>query len=90
VSYDVHPRLWLSFDVNYWYGGRTTVDGVRSLTSLQANSRLGLTGAVPLNRHQSVKASFSNGVITRVGGSFKILSVGWQYSWLGLPFKGTK
>ena len=83
VSYDVRPRLWLSFDVTYWYGGRTTLDGVRSLTSLQSNSRIGVTGSFPVSRHQSMKASFSDGVVTRVGGSFKVLSVAWQYSWGG-------
>ena len=28
VSYDVKPRLWISADVNYWRGGRTSVNGV--------------------------------------------------------------
>jgi hypothetical protein len=88
VSYDIKPRLWLSVDVNYWYGGRTTVNSVQSLTSLQANSRLGITGSVPISRSQALKCSFSDGVITRVGGSFKILSVAWQYSWFGVPFQG--
>jgi hypothetical protein len=87
VSYDVRPRFWLSADINYWYGGRTTVNGVQSLTSLQANSRIGVTGSLPISRTQSIKASFSNGVITRVGGTFKVLSVAWQYSWFGLPFR---
>ncbi len=90
ISYDVKPRLWISLDLNYWYGGRTTVDGLQSLTSLQANSRVGVTGSVPVSRRQSLKCSFSDGVITRVGGRFKILSVGWQYSWVGMPFRRTQ
>ena len=28
LSYDVKPRLWVSVDGNYWYGGETTVDGL--------------------------------------------------------------
>jgi hypothetical protein len=80
LSYDVNQRLWISRDINYWDGGRTTVNGVRSLTSPQTNSRIGVTGALPVTRHQSLKGSFGDGVITRVGGSFRILSVGWQYS----------
>jgi hypothetical protein len=87
VSYDIKPRLWVSGDVNYWYGGRTTVNGVRSLTSLQANSRFGVSGSVPISRAQALKVSFSDGVITRVGGSFTILSAAWQYSWLGVPLR---
>jgi hypothetical protein len=83
ISYDVLPRLWISADVNYWRGGRTSVNGAESSLTLQANSRLGLTGSVPLTRHQSVKVSFSDGVIVRIGGNFRVLSVGWQYGWIG-------
>jgi hypothetical protein len=90
VSYDVNPRLWISLDINYWYGGRTTVNGERNLTSLQSNSRIGVTGAIPVSRHQSLKCSFSDGVITRVGGRFKVLSMAWQYSWVGLSFRRTQ
>lgn len=83
VSYDVKPRLWISADLNYWRGGRTTVDGVKGTLTLQSNSRFGLTGSVPLTRHQSLKINYSDGVVIRLGGNFSILSVGWQYSWLG-------
>ena len=48
VSYDVKPRLWLSADINYWRGGRTSVNGVEGTQTLQANSRFGVTGSVPL------------------------------------------
>jgi outer membrane putative beta-barrel porin/alpha-amylase len=87
VSYDIKPRFWLSADVNYWYGGKTTVNGVQSLTSLQANSRIGVTGSVPISRSQALKCSYSDGVVTRVGGTFKVLSVAWQYSWFGNPLR---
>jgi hypothetical protein len=85
ISYDVMPRLWISADVNYWRGGRTSVNGAESSLTLQANSRLGVTGSVPLTRHQSIKVSFSDGVIVRIGGNFRVLSVGWQYGWVGRP-----
>ncbi len=87
LSYDFKPFLWISADLNYWYGGRTSVNGSESATTLQANSRLGVTGSIPLTRKQALKFSYSDGVIIRVGGNFHILSVGWQYSWLGLPFR---
>lgn len=82
VSYDVKPRLWISADVNYWRGGRTSVDGVEAPLTLQANSRIGLTGSVPLTRHQSFKVSYSDGVLVRLGGNFRVLSAGWQYGWV--------
>jgi hypothetical protein len=83
LSYDIKPRFWISADVNYWRGGRTSVNGVESSLTLQANARLGITGSVPLTRHQSVKVSISDGVVIRIGGSFRVLSVGWQYTWVG-------
>jgi hypothetical protein len=86
VSYDFKPRLWISADINYWRGGKTSVNGMTNGETLQANSRFGITGSVPLTRRQSVKISFSDGFIVRIGGNYRILSVGWQYGWLGTPF----
>lgn len=87
LSYDVRPRLWISADINYWRGGKAAVNGVRNNSTLQANSRFGVTGSVPLTRRQSIKVSYSDGVVVRIGGNYKILSMGWQYGWLGAPFK---
>jgi hypothetical protein len=85
LSYDVRPRLWASIDGNYWYGGRTSFNGVEAHTSLQANSRIGGTLSTPVSKHQSLKFSYSRGAIIRMGGNFHNLSVAWQYSWLGRP-----
>jgi hypothetical protein len=86
VSYDVKPKLWISADINYWRGGRTSINRGLQTETLQANSRLGVTGSVPLTRRQSLKVSYSDGVIVRIGGNFRIISIGWQYGWLGQPF----
>ncbi len=85
LSYDVKPRLWFSIDGNYWYGGETSVNGVATPTTLQANSRLGATAAVPVSKHQSLKFSYSGGTFVRFGGNFQNVSIGWQYSWFGRP-----
>ncbi len=85
LSYDVRPRLWVSLDGNFWYGGRTSLNGVQNPLTLQRNSRLGGTGSIPLTRNQSVKLSYSRGTYIRFGGNFHNLSVAWQYSWLGRP-----
>jgi hypothetical protein len=83
LSYDVKPRLWISVDLNYWRGGRTSIDGVEGALTLLSNSRIGVTGSVPLTRHQSLKVSYSDGVLVRLGGDFRVLSAGWQYGWVG-------
>lgn len=85
LSYDVKPRLWASFDGNFWVGGRTTLNGVESPGSLQRNSRIGATVSLPVSKHQSLKFSYSRGAYIRYGGNFNNISVGWQYSWFGRP-----
>jgi hypothetical protein len=83
LSYDVKPRLWASVDGNYWYGGETTINGVSKIGTLQANSRIGGTISIPFTKHQSVKFSYSDGELARIGGTFQTVSCAWQYSWLG-------
>jgi hypothetical protein len=79
-SYNVTPRLWASIDGNYWAGGRSTVNGTESRDT-QRNSRAGVTVAIPINQHQSVKFAYSVGAYITIGGDYKNVSVGWQYSW---------
>jgi hypothetical protein len=85
VSYDVKPRLWASFDWNYWYGGRRSVNGVETAGSLQANSRFGATASVPITKRQSLKFSYSYGDIVRTGGNYHNIAIAWQYGWIGRP-----
>lgn len=85
LSYDVKPRLWASLDGNFWYGGRTSLNGVENPATRQANSRIGFTGSVPISRHQSIKFSYSTGSYIRFGGDYLNLSIAWQYSWIGRP-----
>lgn len=85
LSYDVKPRYWISLDSNFWYGGRTSLNGVQNPGTLQENSRIGVTVSIPMGKHQSVKASYSYGDYVTFGGNFQNVSVAWQYSWLGRP-----
>jgi outer membrane putative beta-barrel porin/alpha-amylase len=83
VSYDVRPRLWISLDGNFWYGGRTSLNGVENPATLQKSSRIGLTASFPLTKHQALKAGYADGAYVRFGGDYKIASLAWQYSWAG-------
>jgi hypothetical protein len=85
LSYDFKPRLWISHHGNYWFGGKTSVDGLENSTTLQRNSRVGVTASFPLTRHQSLKLSYNNGAYIKYGGNYQNISFGWQYSWLGWP-----
>jgi hypothetical protein len=85
LSYDFKPRLWVSFDANFWFGGSTSLNGTINEATRQRNSRIGATASIPLSRHQTIKLSYNNGAYIRYGGNYQNFSIGWQYSWLGRP-----
>jgi hypothetical protein len=85
LSYDFKPRLWVSFDANFWFGGSTSLNGAINEATVQRNSRIGATASIPLSRRHAIKLSYNNGAYIRYGGNYQNVSVGWQYSWLGRP-----
>ncbi len=85
LSYDFKPRLWVSLDGNYWFGGSTSLNSVQNDATRQRNSRVGATASIPLTRHQTIKLSYNNGAYISYGGNYQNVSVGWQYSWIGRP-----
>ena len=85
LSHSFKPRLWASLDGNFWFGGKTTLNGIQNPFTRQENSRLGGTVSVPISKHQSLKLSYSDGTYIRYGGNYQNVSVAWQYSWLGKP-----
>jgi hypothetical protein len=85
LSYDFKPRLWVSLDANFWRGGETSLNGVANSGTVQRNSRVGATAAIPITKHQSLKISYNNGAYIRYGGNYQNISLAWQYSWIGWP-----
>ena len=80
VSYTFRPRLWIAADATYYEGGRTTLDGQRG-ADVQANSRIGVTLAIPVAARHAVKLTWSEGAATRAGGDFSSYAIAWQYTW---------
>jgi hypothetical protein len=85
LSYDAKPRFWVSLDGNFWYGGASTVAGVKNDSTKQTSSRVGVTASLPLNKHQAIKVSYSAGAFVRFGGDYQNVAFAWQYSWFGRP-----
>lgn len=83
LSYDFKPRLWVSLDGNFWFGGKTTLDGVQNPITEEKSSRVGVTASVPLTSHQALKFTYSNGAYVNYGGNYQNVSISWQYSWIG-------
>jgi outer membrane putative beta-barrel porin/alpha-amylase len=85
LSRDFGRGTWVSLDGNFWWGGVTTIGGIRNPDTLQTSSRLGATAAFRVSKHQSVKASYNDGTYVRFGGNYQTVSLAWQYSWLRWP-----
>jgi hypothetical protein len=82
VVYSFKRGIWTSLDGTYYWGGKTTLDGVEG-NDLQKNSRFGLNFALPVNIHNSLKLYFSTGVSTRTGSDFNLIDLACQYRWGG-------
>ena len=82
VIYNFKPRLWASFDGNYFVGGRSTLEGNLN-ADLQRNSRVGGTVSIPVGQRHSIKAGYSFGAFTTIGADFTSISLAYQYIWGG-------
>ncbi len=76
----IRPGFWASLDLNYYVGGRTTVDNVEQ-SDLQRNSRIGATVVFPFKKQHAIRASLSTGMITESGGDFESFSLNYAYAW---------
>ena len=80
LVYDLSPRQWLSFNGNYFFGGKTYRDGVRAAIE-QENSRLGIAWAIAVNSKIAFRLTAHTGVITRVGNDSDTYSLSATYRW---------
>ena len=82
VIYGFESGIWLAADATYFTGGQTSLNGVVD-QDREANSRIGATLAIPVDRNNSMKLYASRGVTTRTGSDFNTFGVAWQYRWGG-------
>jgi len=81
LIYEFIPGLWAALDATYYAGGRTTIDGEKG--QQPENVRLGLTAALSVSRHQSIKLYGSTGIYNRTDNDFWAVGIAWQYRWGG-------
>ena len=79
VSYTLRPGTWAALGGTWYAGGRTAVNGVAD-DNRQDNFRLGATVSTALGRGHSLKFTYSDGAVVRVGGDFRTLGIAWQYT----------
>jgi hypothetical protein len=89
ISYNIQTRMWAAFDMTYYTGGTSSVNGTES-NDRQSNSRIGGTIVLPIGKVHSVKIAFSTGAIIRAGADFTTISVGWQTSFFSKPESKSK
>jgi hypothetical protein len=81
LIYEFARAFWASFNATYYTGGRTTIDGEKG--EQPENVRLGLTAALSMSRHHSIKLNGSTGVYSRTDSNFWAVGIAWQYRWGG-------
>ena len=82
VSYSFAPSCWLAVNATYFNGARSTVDNVPNDDNLEG-VRVGVTLALPVNRHNSIKLYANTGWNSYGDHVFDSLGVVWQYRWGG-------
>jgi hypothetical protein len=82
-GYNFRPGLWLAADATYYTGGETSIDG-SGKHDAQANSRYGLTLAIPLWEGLSTKLSWSTWLTGR-NGNYQTVALTLQYRWFDRP-----
>lgn len=80
VTYPLKPRLQVVGNVNFYAGGRTTINGTENL-DLQKNSRVGLTVKQSLSGGRALRYAVSRGAYTTIGADFVALSFSFQQAW---------
>lgn len=81
LIYSITPGIWLGLDGLYYGGGRAVIDGNKG--KRLENGRVGLTLALPINAHNSIKLYGSTGVYAKTGGEYAVVGIVWQLRWGG-------
>lgn len=74
--------IWMAFDAGYAIGGITYINDEEGDTRI-STFRLGLTYAMPLGIHHSLKFSGISAIRLEKGSDFNALVVNYQYRWGG-------
>lgn len=73
----IRPGFWASLDLNYYEGGRTTVDG-QQLNGDIRGSKVGATLVFPFASINAIKLGYSNGSITDSNENFNTFIISYQ------------
>jgi len=80
TGYVLNPKIWFAVSIGKNYGGKVEINGIEQEIK-QNNSRYGLVFSYRLSRRHSLKAAYTNGLITIAGTDFNTLLLAYQYIW---------
>jgi hypothetical protein len=81
LIYQFSPAFWAAINTTYYAGGRGTIDGEKG--EEMENVRVGMTAALSLSRHQSIKLHGSTGAYNRIDNNFWAVGIAYQFRWGG-------
>jgi hypothetical protein len=79
TTYIFKPGIWLAASIGAVKGGQNKVNEVEKAKI--DNNRYGLTFAYRLKKQHSLKAAYTNALITRSGDAFNTYLIGYQFLW---------
>lgn len=77
-SYYFQNKMWVSVNMNWFNGGKTTVDDVNA-GDLLDNWRIGGTWAFPVGSGETIKLQVHTGAFTKSGYDYNLASLSYQH-----------
>ena len=74
-------KSWLALDAGYGFGGRSSTNDVEGDNRI-STLRFGITYAVPLSLHHTIKFSGLSSFALERGADFDAIAVAYQYMWM--------
>lgn len=79
TTYFFKPGIWIAASFGSVRGGEIKVNG--DATTTENNERYGLTFAYKIKKQHSLKAAYTNALISRTGADFDTYLIGYQFLW---------
>ena len=80
IIYTFRSNIWLGLDGNYFFGGKSQIDGIYQ-KDIMKNSRFGGVVGYSFDANHSLKFQAHTGVVTFTGSSYTVFTLLYQYIW---------
>ena len=85
ATYIFKPGIWLAGSLGAVRGGTIFVNG--EPRAEQRNNRFGVAFAYRLNQQHSLKAAYTNALLTTTGADFNTMVLAYQFFWLDRKYR---